>query len=593
MEKMLLRSEINDNYKWDLKSLFKNKEEMEQSIEKVKKLCDKVVSYKGKIMKDSETLYNFYQDYEKMNRLLEKLFIYTCLNFDSDTSNNEAKKQKLQVEKLCDKVNEKLSFINSEMLNKDYSYVENLIKENDKLKIYEFDLKQLFKYKDHTLSEKEEAIITKAETALGYCSDVFNALDNTDIDLGKVNNQELTNSNYTIFMRSKDRNIRKEAFEKLYKYYQKHINTLSVNYRGNIKEEFFISDIRKFNSPLEQSLYNDDINISVYKNLIDTVHKNLDKMYKYLDLRKKILNLDELHMYDIYVDLSSQEKKAVPFDKAKEIVFKALKPLGNQYLEDLEKPFKERWIDIYPNKAKKSGAYSWGCYDSKPYLLLNYENNLESVSTLIHELGHSMHSYYTNKNQPYVYNGYSIFLAEIASTVNEMLLNNYLYEKATTKEGKIYYLNSFLDKIRTTIHRQTMFAEFEMLMFDKEQKGIALTTDEINNTYYELNKLYFGPNVVSDEQIKYEWARIPHFYTPFYVYKYATGLSSALMIVNSILNNEKNARENYLDFLASGSSDYPLEILKKAGVDMTTPKPIEKAFEMFDKKLMELEKLIS
>ena len=298
-------------------------------------------------------------------------------------------------------------------------------------------------------------------------------------------------------------------------------------------------------------------------------------------------------MYDIYVNLSKENNKKIEFEEAKQLLFEALEPLGKNYLNDLNQAFEQKWIDIYPNKGKRSGAYSGGCYDSYPYLLLNFENDINSVSTLVHELGHSMHSYYSNKTQPYTYQGYSIFLAEIASTVNEMLLNNYLYEHAKTKDEKIFYLNEFLDDVRATIIRQTMFAEFEMLIFDKEQQGVPLTVDEINNTYYELNKLYFGPNVISDEQIKYEWARIPHFYTPFYVYKYATGLSSALAIVTDLLNNKEDTKEKYLEFLSSGCSDYPLEILKKVGVDMTTTEPIQKAFDMFEEKLNELEKLLN
>ena len=532
-----------------------------------------------------------------MDRVLAKVLVYSSLNYDADTSDNKASTLKLKIEKLCDEVNQKLSFISSEMLSVDFSQVLEYIEQNEKLKPYQFDLKQLFKYKEHTLSEKEEELITKAGTAMGYCSDVFHALNDTDIDLGYVNvdgkEQELTNSNYNVFMRNKNRKIRKEAFEKLYNYYQKHINTLAANLRGNIKEDLFISDVRNFKNPLEQSLYNDDIDTSVYKNLIKTVHNNLDKMYRYLELKRQQLNLDELHMYDIYVNLSKENNKKIEFEEAKQLLFKALEPLGKNYLNDLNQAFEQKWIDIYPNKGKRSGAYSGGCYDSYPYLLLNFENDINSVSTLVHELGHSMHSYYSNKTQPYTYQGYSIFLAEIASTVNEMLLNNYLYEHAKTKDEKIFYLNEFLDDVRATIIRQTMFAEFEMLIFDKEQQGVPLTVDEINNTYYELNKLYFGPNVISDEQIKYEWARIPHFYTPFYVYKYATGLSSALAIVTDLLNNKEDTKEKYLEFLSSGCSDYPLEILKKVGVDMTTTEPIQKAFDMFEEKLNELEKLLN
>jgi len=330
----------------------------------------------------------------------------------------------------------------------------------------------------------------------------------------------------------------------------------------------------------------------VYKTLIDTIHSNMSLMYDYMNVRKKLLGLDELHMYDIYVDLVESNNDKIDFEKGKEILFEALKPLGDKYLTDLKKAFDEKWIDIYPSEGKRSGAYSWGCYDSYPYLLLNYNDTVDAVSTMGHELGHSMHSYYSHKNQNYIDSQYPIFLAEIASTVNEVLINDYLYKNAKTKKEKIFYLTDFLETVRTTIFRQTMFAEFEKIMHEKEQNNIPLTEEEISNTYYELNKLYYGDNVVSDDNIRYEWSRIPHFYTPFYVYKYATGLSSALSIANRILKGDNETKENYLKFLSSGGNDYPLNILNKVGVDMTTSKPIEEALALFEEKQKVLKKLI-
>ena len=375
-------------------------------------------------------------------------------------------------------------------------------------------------------------------------------------------------------------------------YFKSFKNTIAASLKGNIKENFFESDVHKFNSPLEESLYSDNIDTSVYNSLIDAIHDGLSKMYEYMALRKKVLNLEEMHMYDIYVDIVDSLDLKIPFEEGKEIVFNALKPLGEQYTKDLEKAFDEHWIDIYPSKGKKSGAYSWGCYDSYPYLLLNYNDTVDSVSTMAHELGHSMHSYYSNNNQTYINHNYPIFLAEIASTVNEVLLNDYLYKNSKSKEEKILYLTEFLDKVRTTIYRQTMFAEFEKVMHDKYASGEALTADNFSNTYYELNKLYYGDNVVSDDDIRYEWARIPHFYSSFYVYKYATGLSSAIALASEILNGNEKARDAYLTLLKSGGSDYPLELLKRAGVDMTTPMPVNKAIEMFNEKLEQLKELV-
>lgn len=591
------RSDVPKECMWDLTKIFKNEEEHEKAIEEVKKLTNEIVNKKDHIMDSADTLYNFYQLYEKMDRLLGKVYMYAFLHCDSDTTNSHYQRMKMQVEKIGEEIASKTSFISSEMLSKDYETVKSYIASDPRLEEVRFDLEKMYRYKDHTLSEKEEAIITEATNAFGTGHDVFYNLDNADIHLGTIKDEngkdvELTNSNYIKYMNCKNREVRKSAFDHMYKYFESLKNSVAACLKGNIKENFFLSKVKKFASPLEKSLYADDIDVSVYHNLIDTIHQNMDSMYKYMGLRKKALNLDEYHMYDIYVDLVSSSNDKIPFDEGKKIIFEALKPLGNSYLKNLQKAFDEKWIDIYPNKGKKSGAYSWGTYDTYPYLLLNYNDTVDSVSTMVHELGHSMHSYLSNEHQNYFNSGYPIFLAEIASTVNEVLLNDYLYKNAKTKEEKILYLTEFLDKVRTTIYRQTMFAEFEMIMHDKESKGIPLTEEEFSQTYYNLNKLYYGDNVVSDEAIKYEWARIPHFYTSFYVYKYATGLSAAIAIASDILDGKEDIRDAYLEFLSSGGSDYPLNILKKVGVDMTTSEPIEKAIDMFNEKLNELENLL-
>ena len=588
------RTDIDDKYKWDLSSLFNNVDEYKKAYDEVFKKVEEVAKFKGQIMTDK--LYDFYKKYEELDRLSDQVFMYARLICDTDTSDPNGQKLKMQVDKMEEIISDKLSFVSSEMLDIDYKDVLKLIEKDKRLEEYRFDLEKMFRYKEHTLSESEEAIITKACNAFGTGDEVFYNLDNADINLGKIEDEngnlvELTNSNYGKYLGSIDRNVRISAFNNMYQYFKGLKNSIAACLKGNIKENFFISDVKKFESPLSMSLYSDNIDISVYKNLINTIHDNLDLMYDYMDLRKKILGLDELHMYDLHVDLIKEKPKKVPFEEGKKIIFEALKPLGKQYLDDLKKAFEEKWIDIYPNKGKKSGAYSWGCYDSKPYLLLNYDDTNDSVSTMIHELGHSMHSYYS-KSQNYIDHQYPIFLAEIASTVNEVLLNDYLYKNAKTKDEKILYLTEFLDKVRTTIYRQTMFAEFEMIMHDKEANNIPLTEEEFSNTYYELNKLYYGDNVVSDDYIKYEWSRIPHFYTSFYVYKYATGLSAAIAIASDILGGKEGAVSKYLEFLSSGGNNYPLEILKKTGVDMTSPEPIIKSINMFKEKLEELKKLI-
>lgn len=592
------REEIDVKDTWDLSKIYKNVDEFENELSSIDKLVDDVVSFKGKIMESSDSLYNFYVAYENMDRTLTKLFMYASLNRDADTTNSTNQALQMRVMKKNEDISSSTSFISSEMLSVDYDLVSSYIKDDDRLKEYAFDLEKMFRYKEHTLSEKEEAIITEATNAFGTGSNAFNYIDNADINLGKIKDEdgnlvELTNSNYIKYMTSSNRSVRIDAFNHMYEYFKGLKNTISACLKGNIKENFFLSKVKKYSSPLEASMYSDNIDVSVYKNLIDVVHDNMNLMYDYMDLRKKVLNLDEMHMYDIYVDLVKIDNADIPFEKGKEIVFNALKPLGSTYINDLKKAFDERWVDIYPNKGKKSGAYSWGSYDTYPYLLLNYNNTTDSVVTMAHELGHSMHSFYSDKNQNYFNSQYPIFLAEIASTVNEVLLNDYMYKNANSKDEKIFYLTEMLDKIRATIYRQTMFAEFEMIMHDKEDKGIALTEEEFSNTYYELNKLYYGDNVVSDDLIRYEWARIPHFYTSFYVYKYATGLSAALAIATDILNGKDGVRDAYLKFLSSGCSDYPLNILKSVGVDMTTRKPIEKALNFFKDKLEELKELVN
>lgn len=597
MKQERIRSEVEEQAKWNLKAMYQNEEAVNKDIEQLKQYHKDLLSFKGKIMESNETLKKFYQVYINYDKVLSNLYTYSHMLCDEDTTDSNHQAFKMKIDKLVEDLGAELSFISPEMMATSYDEVLKMIEQDTSLKEYQFDLEKSFRYQDHVLSTREEELIAKASNAMGTGDEVFYNLDNSDIHLRPIHDEqgnlvELNNSNYNKYMNSKNREVRKEAFDSMYEYWKNLKNTVAATYKGQIKEDFFSSEMRKFDSPLKESLYSDNIDISVYECLIQTVHKNLDKMYQYVDLRKQILGVDELHMYDVYVDLCEEEANPIPFEEGKQIVFDALKPLGETYLKDLNKAFEERWIDIYPNTGKKSGAYSWGTYDSYPYLLLNYNDTVDSVSTMAHELGHSMHSYYSNQNQEYLYHNYPIFLAEIASTVNEILLNDYLYKNAQSKSEKMLYLNEFLDKIKGTLYRQTMFAEFEMKIHDKYQAGIPLTEEEFSNTYYELNKLYFGPNMISDEEIRYEWERIPHFYTSFYVYKYATGISAAIAFASDILNHVDGAVDRYLTFLKSGGSNYPLEILKNCGVDMTSEEPIQKALDMFEQKLQELKKLI-
>jgi len=589
------RQDISDEYKWDLSKIIKDDKDFKQRVDKVKELSDDILKLKGAILNSSENLSKYLNLSNEMNLNLEKLYVYSHLLYYSDTTNNSYKEKSLLIEKLNEDISTKLSFVEIELLSKNYDYVMSLLNDEDKFE-YRFYFEKMFRYQSMILSEEEEKIITEALNTFGTGDDVFSEIDNTDVYFGTILKDdkeiELTHSNYSKFMHDKDRNVRESAFKTLYKYYIDRKNTISSCYKGQIKENFFISKLRKFDTPLEYSLYHDNIDKKLYMNLISICHDKYYLMYEYMELRKKYLNLDKMHMYDIYVDLIDEKEKDISLDECKSMILEALKPLGETYINDLKKSFSNGWIDYLPNDGKRSGAYEWNTYRVDPYVSLNYEKNFDGVSTLAHELGHAMHSYYSDKNNSFLYNSYPIFLAEIASTVNEVLLDEYMLKNAKTKEEKILYISKFLDKVRTTIFRQTMFAEFELLMHDKYKNNIPLTETEFSKSYYELNKLYYGNNVVSDPEIAYEWSRIPHFYTSFYVYKYATGLSAALIIATNILNNKEGALVNYMKFLSSGGSDYPLEILKKCGIDMTDKKVLENAFTLFEEKLNELKELI-
>lgn len=589
------RNKIEDKYKWDLTKIISDEKEYKSMLDKVNELSNSILNMKGTILSSKDNFKKYLTLSNEMNLYLEKIYVYSYLLYYSDTTDTKYKEKSLIAEKLNEDVSNKLSFVDTEILSKSYEEVLSLLDE-DMRKDYEFYFEKMFRYKNMTLSEEEEKIITEALSTFGTGDSVFSEIDNSDVKFDSVNidgkDVELTHSNFIKFLNNKDQSIREKAFKTYYKYYIDRKNTIAECLKGQIKENFFISNIRKFGTPLEYSLYKDNIDRDLYLNLINVCHDKKNLMYDYMKVRKEFLNLDEMHMYDIYVDLVDEKETNIDLEECKKIIFDALKPLGDKYIEDLDKAFNENWIDYYPNDGKRSGAYEWNTYRVDPYVSVNYENNFDGVNTLIHELGHAMHSYYSDKNNSYLYNSYPIFLAEIASTVNEVLLNEYMINNAKTKEEKILYISKFLDKVRTTIFRQTMFAEFEYVMHNKYKENIPLTEEEFSKTYYDLNKLYYGNNIISDEEIALEWARIPHFYTSFYVYKYATGLCAALIIASNILTNKPNAREDYLKFLSSGCSDYPLNILKKCGIDITKKEVLENAFNIFENRLNELKELI-
>ena len=594
--KQKLREEISNEYKWDLEAIYKNKEEFEDELKKIEQEIDKIDKYKDILMESSSNLLECLELDTNISRRLSKAHTYANCYFDSDTGNASYQEMLGKVNNLYQKYSEKISFIEPSILKCDYNTIQKYMEEAPALKSYERNLKEIYRFKKYILSDNEEKLISNLEKALDSSSTTYESLTDTDMTYGNIIDEngesvELTDSNYNKYIKSNDRRVRKEAFDELYRVYSNFKNTICSTIKGNIEANTSIAKIRGYNSAIEASLFSDNIDVSVYNNLIDTVSNNLSSLFKYYDLKKKILGLDEMHLYDTYVSIINEKPREYTFDEAKELVKKALSVLGDKYINDLNNAFTGKWIDIYNNKGKRGGAYSGGSYDTYPYVLLNFEGTLNDVSTLAHELGHSMHSYYSRLNNSYQDSNYKIFVAEVASTVNELLLSKYLLKNTSDKREKLIILNNLLDLFKATIFRQTMFAEFEKNIYEKHEKGEILTAELLCNDYYELNKKYFGNSVYVDDEIKYEWERIPHFYYYFYVYKYATGLSAACYIVNGILSGSKDALDNYLKFLTLGGSMDPLDELKVAGIDMTKPEAILSAIHMFDEILEEFEQL--
>ncbi len=592
IKKQKKRSEISNEFKWDLSELIKNEKEFNSLYLEVENLLKKMIQYKGKILESSSSLYEFLKLDETVDIKLDVLIYYSHNLYNADTTDNKSLSLKLKLDNI-EKIMSELSFVKNEYLDGEEK-IKTYLKENKDLKEYKQYFNDLFRFKNHKLNDENEELISKISTGLINLSEIFSNINNADVNFGNIKDEEgnlveLTHGNYIKFITSKKRSVRKDTFEALNNYYKNLKNTIASIYRGEIKKHYAFSKIRNYDDTLSVSLFEDNISKKVYLNLIDSIHDGLKYMSEYIKIKRKLLNIKDFHMYDIYINPVKEIDIKIPYKESQEIIEKALEPLGKQYITDLKKAFSDKWIDVYPNLGKRSGAYSaGGCTTTHPYILMNYDDTLHSVSTLIHELGHAMHSYYSNKTQNQIYQDYTIFLAEIASTVNELLLNEYLSRNARTKKEKIYYIIEFLEKVRTTIYRQTMFAEFEMLMHNNEKNNVPLTEEEFSNKYYELNKLYYGENIIHDDLIRYEWSRIPHFYTPFYVYKYATGLSYAMVIVSKLLNNEKGFKEKYLEFLSSGSKDYSANLLKNLGIDIEDNSVVDNALKIFKEKIDEL-----
>lgn len=606
---ILNRNEIKDKYKWDIERMYPDENKWELDLNKCIEMSNDFLKYQGSVGENPSALLVQLEQSSNISRLFENVIVYARQRRDEDNANPKYIEMMGKAIDSASIISSNTAFFTPELISKEKDEIMSFLKKEPRLKIYEFMLDSIFKEKKHILSSKEESLLANLADIRDASSEIFTMLNNVDIDFGIVkdkNGEEfnLTHGNYTKLMESDDRDLREEVYKQMYSKYKSLNNTLSVIYSYNVKNYVTSSKIRNYDDVLSYALDFENISPEIYRNLIDVVHAHLPSMYKYIKIKKRVLGIDDLGMHDIYLPITSLEDKKCSFEEAVNLCSIALSPLGDDYVKRFKKGvLNERWVDIYENKGKTSGAYSFGSYDSYPYILMNYNNEIDDAFTLIHEGGHSMHSIYTREKQPFIYGSHSIFTAETASTVNETLLINYLIDNAKNKKEKIYWVNKYIEAFRATVFRQTMFAEFELLTHTYVEKGGQLTAQWLNKKYDELNKLYYGPNVKEDEFIRYEWSRIPHFYRPFYVYQYATGYSAANAIAKSIVgtssefsNDNGNygvrAKDDYIDFLKSGNSNYPIDLLKIAGVDMNSKNSIERAMEVFDIMVDELDSLI-
>ena len=592
------RSEVQKKFTWAIEDLYTDDSQWKEEYDKLITLLGMAGEYRGRINKSGKLLLGFLKLSDEIGMLMERVYVYANQKYHEDTSNAVYQDLSNKANVLSVQVESALSFATPEILTIAQEDLSRLFTEVEELKLYEFYLKDIFRQQPHILSaELEELLADTGEIAQAPAS-VFSMFNNADLKFPEIKDEEgenvrITHGRFIQFLESEDRRARREAFEGVYGSYNGFRNTLATSFSYNVKQEAFYAKARKYPGTLHKALDAGNIPVEVYTNLIDAVHANLDLMHRYVALRKKVLGLDELHMYDLYTPLVQEIKMEITFDEGKSLVAKGLKPLGEEYQSVLQEGYNNRWIDVCENENKRSGAYSWGAYGTHPYVLLNYNDSLNNVFTLAHEMGHAIHSYYSDKTQPFIYAGYKIFVAEVASTCNEALLIDYMLKNTEDRKQKAYLINHFLEKFRGTLFRQTMFAEFEMITHKLVEEGESLTAEALCKIYHDLNELYFGDGIVIDPEIDMEWARIPHFYTAFYVYQYATGYSAAIALSKRILTEGKEAVEDYIRFLSSGSSKHPIELLRAAGVDMVTREPVNQAMKLFEELLDQMEELIS
>ncbi len=585
MEKALLRSEIAAEDKWRVEDIYESDEAWEADYNKCLAVADEPNIYQGRLSESAEIIYEALKESDETDMLIERVYVYAFMKYYEDTSNPKYQEMSGRAQMAMVKLSEKYAFLVPELLEIEDARMKEFL-ESHELKLYHHALEDMLSKKKHSLSEKEERLLAMAEQIASAPNEIFSKFNNADVKFGNVLDEdgreiELTNARYSVLMESGVRSVRKEAFESLYCQYGSHRNTLAAAYYANIKQAMFYAKARNYDSTLEMYLSGSFIPVSVYDNLIETVNDNLDKMHDYVALRKRELGVSELHFYDIYAPMVPDVRINVSYEKAKEIAIKALAPLGDDYVSKIKEGFESGWVDVRENAGKRTGAFSWGTYGVHPYVFLNYSDTLNDVFTLVHEMGHAMHTYYSNENQPYVYAGYRIFVAEVASTCNEAILIKYLLDNCKDKAERKYLINHYLEQFKGTLFRQTMFAEFERTTHRMAEEGEALTAETLCDIYKKLNEKYFGPDMVIDDEIALEWSRIPHFYTPFYVYQYATGFSAAISISSRILKGDKVTLEGYKRFLSGGSSMHPIELLKLCGVDMSNPQVIQEALDVF------------
>ncbi|MGN0316374.1 MAG: oligoendopeptidase F [Lachnospira sp.] len=591
MKRTPLRNEISDKDKWKVSDLYSSDEAWEADYEKLSSIIEQNSLYEGRLSESSECLLGSLEEMNNEELIAERIYVYAFMRYYEDTTNAKYQEMSGKAQNLTMKLSSKYAFFEPELMDMDEAALKGFIEENGNLQLYKQFIDDCISQKAHTLSKKEEALLARAAAISTIPNEVFSKFNNADVKFGFIkdengNETELSNGKFGLYMQSNDRRVRKEAFYGLYSQYKAYLNTIAAAFYGNVKQAIFYAQARGYNSTLEMYLSGSFIPENVYKNLIKTVNDNLDLMHKYVSIRKKALKLEELHFYDIYAPMVEDYEWTISYEEAKDIAIKALAPLGEEYISNVKAGFNNGWVDVYENVGKRSGAFSWGAYGTHPYVFLNYSNTLDDLFTLVHEMGHAMHTFYSGNTQPYVYAGYKIFVAEVASTCNEALLMNYLLGKCTDDKQRKYLLNHYFEQFKGTLFRQTMFAEFEMEAHAMAERGEVLSADNLSKMYRELNVKYFGKDMVIDDEIAYEWARIPHFYTPFYVYQYATGYSAAVAIAAKLLEGDKQVADGYKKFLSGGSSMHPIELLKLCGIDMTTPQVVSDALNVF-KELLE------